>query len=88
MVEILKQGIYAPVPFEKQVALIFAGSAGYLDKIEARDIGHYEQDLYIALDREEKILASIRDSKYFSDETKKNLSAFLENFGELFTKKK
>lgn len=88
MVEILKQGIYAPVPFEKQVALIFAGSAGYLDKIEARDIGHYEQDLYIALDREEKILASIRDSKDFSDETKKNLSAFLENFGELFTKKK
>jgi F-type H+/Na+-transporting ATPase subunit alpha len=88
MVEILKQGIYAPVSFDKQVALIFAGSAGYLDMIDPRDIGHYERDLYVALDREEKILAAIREKGDFSDETKSNLSAFLENFGELFTKKK
>ncbi len=88
MVEILKQGIYAPVPFEKQVALIFAGSAGYLDKIDTRDIGHYERDLYVALEREEKILTSIRDTKDFSDDVKASLGAFLENFGELFTKKK
>ena len=88
MVEILKQGIYAPVSFDKQVALIFAWSAGYLDKIDPRDIGHYERDLYVALDREEKILASIREKGDFSDETKASLGAFLENFGELFTKKK
>ncbi len=88
MVEILKQGIFAPVPFEKQVALIFAGSAGYLDKIDPRDIAQYERDLYVALDREEKIIASIRDTKDFSDEVKASLGAFLENFWELFTKKK
>ncbi len=88
MVEILKQGIYAPVPFEKQVALIFAGSAGYLDKIDPRDIWHYERDLYVALDREEKIITVIRESKDFSDDVKASLGAFLENFGELFTKKK
>ncbi len=88
MVEILKQGIYAPVPFEKQVALIFAGSAGYLDKIDPRDIGHYERDLYVALDREEKIITAIRETKDFSDDVKASLGAFLENFGELFTKKK
>ena len=88
MVEILKQGIYAPVSFDKQVALIFAGSAGYLDKIDASDISHYEHDLYLALDREEKILASIREKGDFSDDTKKSLGEFLENFGQLFTKKK
>ncbi len=88
MVEILKQGIYAPVPFEKQVALIFAGSAGYLDKIDPRDIGHYERDLYVALDREEKIITVIRETKDFSDDVKASLGAFLENFGELFTMKK
>jgi F-type H+-transporting ATPase subunit alpha len=88
MVEVLKQGVYAPVPFEKQVCLIFSGSSGYLDKIDVKDIGKYEHDLYLALDREEKILSSIRDSRDFSDETKTNLSAFLENFGELFTQKK
>jgi F-type H+/Na+-transporting ATPase subunit alpha len=88
MVEILKQGVYSPVASEKQVALIFAGSAGYLDKIDPQNIGHYEHDLYIALDREEKILTAIRDSKDFSDETKESLKAFLENFGKLFTEKK
>ena len=88
MVEILKQWVYAPVPFEKQVCIIFAGNSGYLDKVHVADIGKYEHDLYIALDREEKILASIREKGDFSDETKANLSAFLENFGELFTQKK
>ena len=88
MVEILKQGIYAPVSFDKQVALIFAGSAGYLDKIHPQDIGRYEHDLYLALEREEKILAAIREKGDFSDETKASLSTFLENFATLFTSKK
>lgn len=88
MVEILKQGVYSPVGFEKQVCIIFAGNAGYLDKISPSDIGHYEHDLYIALEREEKILAAIREKGDFSDETKASLSAFLENFAGLFTSKK
>ncbi len=88
MVEILKQGVYAPVPFEKQVAIIFAASAGYLDHVQVSDIKKYEHDLAIALDREEKILTSIRDSKDFSDETKASLKEFLENFGKLFAEKK
>ena len=88
MVELLKQGVYAPVPFEKQVALIFAGSFGYLDTVDVADVSKYEHDLYLALEREEKILSAIRDSKDFSDETKASLSAFLENFGKLFSHKK
>lgn len=88
MVELLKQGVYAPVPFEKQVALIFAGSFGYLDTVDVADASQYEHDLYLALEREEKILSAIRDSKDFSDETKAALSAFLENFGKLFSHKK
>ena len=88
MVELLKQGVYAPVPFEKQVALIFAGSFGYLDTVDVADAAQYEHDLYLALEREEKILSAIRDSKDFSDETKAALSAFLENFGKLFSHKK
>lgn len=88
MVEILKQGVYSPIPFEKQVALIFAGSAGYLDKVEVGDIAKYEHDLYNSLDKEGAILASIRDSKDFSDDTKEKLSQFLGEFTEMFTKKK
>jgi F-type H+-transporting ATPase subunit alpha len=87
MVEILKQRVYAPVPFEKQVAIIFAGVGGYLDNIHVNDLHKYEHDLSLALEREEKILASIRETKDFSDETKESLKAFLENFGKLFTTK-
>ncbi len=88
MVEILKQDVYSPVSFEKQVVIIFAGAAGYLDPIEPENIARYEHDLMIALDREEKILTTIRTSKDFSDETKKSLSEFLDEFGKIFNEKK
>ena len=88
MVEILKQDVYSPVTSEKQVAMIFAGNAGYLDKVDVSELRKFEHDLSIALDREEKILASIRDSKDFSDETKKSLGEFLENFVKMFETKK
>ncbi len=88
MVEILKQDIYSPVAFEKQVAMIFAGSNGYLDHVSVDQIRQYEHDLFLALDREEKILTTIRDSRDFSDETRESLKAFLENFGKLFSVKK
>ncbi len=88
MVEILKQGVFAPVPFERQVAIIFAGSQGYLDHVNVNEIHKYEHDLFLALDREEKILSSIRETKDFTDETKASLKEFLENFGKLFTQKK
>lgn len=88
MVEILKQDIFSPVSFDKQVAMIFAGSAGYLDKVPTDSIHKFEHDLMIALDREEKILSAIRETKDFSDDTKKSLSEFLENFVKLFEVKK
>lgn len=88
MVEILKQNIYSPIPFEKQVAIIFAGSAGYLDAIDVKHIHKFEHDLLLALDREEKIITNIRETKDFSDETKKSLGEFLENFIRLFEEKK
>jgi F-type H+/Na+-transporting ATPase subunit alpha len=88
MVEILKQDIYSPVAFEKQVAMIFAGNAGYLDKVDVKELKKFEHDLSISLDREERILTSIRESKDFSDETKASLSEHLEGFVKLFEGKK
>lgn len=88
MVEILKQDVYSPVAFEKQVAMIFAGNAGYLDKVPVKDLHKFEHDLSIGLDREEKILTAIRESKDFSDETKASLSEYLGEFVKLFEEKK
>jgi F0F1-type ATP synthase alpha subunit len=56
--------------------------------VNVKDLKKYEHDLFIGLDREEKILASIRESKDFSDETKVALSEYLEGFVKMFEEKK
>ena len=46
LVEILKQPQYNPLPVEKQVLLIYAGTNGYLDQVPVSDVGAYETELY------------------------------------------
>ena len=45
LVELLKQPPNSPVPVEEQVAVIFAGTKGYLDDIPVVDIGRFESEL-------------------------------------------
>jgi F-type H+-transporting ATPase subunit alpha len=52
MVEILKQGQYQPLPVERQVAIIYAGTNGYLDDIPATEVRAFEDGLYAYLDAE------------------------------------
>ncbi len=70
MVEILKQGTNEPIPFEKQVALIYAGTMGILDGLNISEIKEFEKDLYLELDKEDKTLQTIRESKDLNDESK------------------
>jgi F-type H+-transporting ATPase subunit alpha len=65
MIELLKQDIYSPIAFEKQVCSIYAGSSGYLDSVSVAEIKGYEKSLYEGLDRESTILESIRTTKDF-----------------------
>jgi F-type H+-transporting ATPase subunit alpha len=46
MVEILKQGQYAPIPVEKQILIIHAGTGGHLDELPAESLGAFEEALY------------------------------------------
>src|SRR6478735_325900 len=50
LVEILKQGQYAPLPVEKQVAIIYAGTQGFLDNIAVGDLRAFESELYTYLE--------------------------------------
>ena len=77
MVEALKQDVFSPIPFEKQVALIYAGTKGWLDKIPAADVRGFEQALYSKLDDEKSILEAIRSSGKLEDATKAKLDAVL-----------
>src|SRR5437764_9444366 len=64
LVEILKQPQYQPLPVEKQVAIIYAGTNGYLDPIAVGDLRAYEEELYRFLDtRHSGILTAIASKK-------------------------
>ena len=46
LVEILKQPQYEPLPVERQVAIIYAGTNGYLDDVAVADVRAFETELY------------------------------------------
>jgi F-type H+-transporting ATPase subunit alpha len=68
MVEILKQGQYAPLPVEKQVLVIFAGTQGLLDDLPVDAVRAFEEFLYPWIERRHpEIVAEIREKKELSD---------------------
>jgi F-type H+-transporting ATPase subunit alpha len=75
MVEILKQGQYQPLPVEKQVAIIFAGTQGLLDDLPADAVREFETHFYGWLERRApQILTEIRDKKEISDALRERLT--------------
>ncbi len=84
MVEILKQDVYSPVPFQKQTCIIYAGTNGYLDTIAVGEIKRFEKDLYAKLEQEETILATILETKDLNDETKAKLNGVLEELKKMY----
>src|SRR5499427_5145862 len=75
MVELLKQGQYQPLPVEKQVAIIFAGSQGLLDDLPVDAVRAFEADLHQwILDNKTDLLAEIRDKKEVSDQLRDALT--------------
>jgi F-type H+-transporting ATPase subunit alpha len=85
MVEILKQGQYSPVPVEKQVLIIYAGSIGVLDDLPLDQIRAFEQDLYRFVENAHPaILTTIREKKALDDDLKAQMNAALKEFKAQF----
>src|SRR6516162_1596875 len=75
MVELLKQGQYQPLPVEKQVVIIFAGTQGLLDELPVDAIREFEPFLYSYIERRSaQILTEIRDKKEISDAMRETLT--------------
>jgi F-type H+-transporting ATPase subunit alpha len=75
MVELLKQGQYQPLPIEKQVAIIFAGTQGLLDDVPVDAVRDFETFFYGWLERRQaQTLAEIRDKKEISDSLRETLT--------------
>ncbi len=85
LTELLKQNQYSPMPFEEQTASIFAGTNGYLDGIPTSDVTRYEEAMLADLRANHAdVLKGIRDSRDFSDDSKKALVAALDKFTKNF----
>jgi len=85
LTEILKQDQYTPIPVEKQVAIIFAGTSGLLDDLEVADCGGFEQYLYRFLDTSHPaLLQKIRERKTIDDEIKTQLQKVITEAKERF----
>jgi F-type H+-transporting ATPase subunit alpha len=85
LVEILKQPQYQPVAVEKQVAIIYAATKGFLDPVAVEDVRRYEEELYRFLEsRHAGVLTGIATKKILDDDVKAALEAALKEFGEQY----
>jgi F-type H+-transporting ATPase subunit alpha len=75
MVELLKQGQYQPLPVDRQVAIIFAGTQGLLDDVPVDVVREFETFFYGWLERKQgAILTEIRDKKEIGDTLREQLT--------------
>src|SRR5216683_665415 len=85
LTELLKQAQFSPVPVEEQVVAIFAGTRGYLDRVDVADIGRFEQSMLSDLRaKHPDLLDAVRDEREISDATDKGLAAFCDAFARTF----
>ncbi len=85
LTELLKQPQYSPLAVEEQVVAIFAGVRGYLDSIEVRDIGRFEQGLLEEFhNNHSDILTTIRTEGELSDETDKKIAEIMDQYAKTF----
>ncbi|MEJ2057853.1 MAG: F0F1 ATP synthase subunit alpha, partial [Desulfofustis sp.] len=85
LVEILKQPQYQPLPMEKQVCIIYAGTKGFLDKLPVETLADYEAELYNDIDSNDaSIFSELKEKQEFDDGLREKLEKVLTSFGETF----
>ncbi len=85
LVELLKQSQYSPYAVEKQVAVIWAATNGYVDWIPETDVRRFEKEMIEFIESKySRVLTNIREKKQLDDETKRELKTALEEFKAIF----
>jgi F-type H+-transporting ATPase subunit alpha len=81
MVELLKQDQYVPMAMEKQVAVLFAGSQGYVDDVPAPEVRKWEAEFLAFLDANHAgVLHEIAQKGALGDETIEHLVEAIKEF--------
>jgi F-type H+-transporting ATPase subunit alpha len=85
LTELLKQPQFQPLPFEKQVAILFAGVNGLLDDVEVKDLRAFEDGYYPYLESAHPaILTDIAKKKALDDDIKKRLTDAVNEYKKDF----
>jgi F-type H+-transporting ATPase subunit alpha len=85
LTELLKQPQFSPLRVEEQVAVIYAGTRGYLDKLAVGDITRFETEFLSYLNGNQKdLLDGIRDKKALDSDLEGRLKTVLETFSKNF----
>jgi F-type H+-transporting ATPase subunit alpha len=85
LVEILKQDQYQPLPFSKQIMIIFAGTNGYLDDLEIEQVRPFSEELNKYVESmNPKLLDAIMQKKTIDDSMKAEIEKTLKEFKQRF----
>ncbi|MDD4072850.1 MAG: F0F1 ATP synthase subunit alpha [Desulfobacterales bacterium] len=85
LVEILKQPQYQPLPLEKQVCMLYAGTRGFLDKFPVAVLAKYEAGLYSFIEgKYPQIFTELAEKKIISDDLDKLMTKALNEYEQTF----
>jgi F-type H+/Na+-transporting ATPase subunit alpha len=85
LVELLKQGQYEPLPVEKQILIIYAGTNGFVDELPLTALKKYEQELYSFVEsRYPDIFADILKKRELDGDLRAKMNKALEEFKAVF----
>lgn len=89
MSELLKQGQYAPMPFEQQVAVIYAGTNGHLDDVAVEKVKEFEEKfLEFMAGQYTELLKTIEQTKDLDEKTEGTLKKAISEFKRVFASNK
>ncbi|WP_456433954.1 F0F1 ATP synthase subunit alpha [Thermosulfuriphilus sp.] len=85
LTEILKQPQYQPLPLEKQVCILFAGTRGFLDELPVEVLQDYERELYEFVESKyPEVYKEIAEKKEISPELEEKMKGMLTEFNQQF----
>ncbi len=81
LVEILKQPQYVPLPMEKQVTILYAGTKGHLDELPVNVLGDFEKELYEFVENKHPdIFSELKEKEAIDDSLDKKMSSAIGGF--------
>ena len=85
LVEVLKQKQFSPLPFSKQILIIYAGTNGFLDDLPVDQVRDFEAELYKYVDATNPgLLRSIMEKKVLDDNLKAEMTKIIKECKETF----